>query len=137
MTVIMIEIVLMRQLRYNLGTIFTMVCFSKLKIVHIFLKERKIMDIFHFWHAWWYCSRLTLVGRLAMGVLKSKNLFRNCWSEGPKTMGVQPLSRYCRQFYNPDFWAPLQLIKYLGANPFPDPVGHFGAPWWPLLDFQM
>ena len=22
--------------------------------------------------------------------------------------------------------------KNLGEDPFPDPVGHFGAPWWPF-----
>ena len=25
----------------------------------------------------------------------------------------------------------------LGLDPFPDPVGHFGAPWWPFWIFQV
>ena len=26
----------------------------------------------------------------------------------------------------------LEMANNLGLDPFPDPVGHFGAPWWPF-----
>ena len=26
--------------------------------------------------------------------------------------------------------------KYLEVDTFPDPVGHFGAPWWPFWIFE-
>ena len=27
--------------------------------------------------------------------------------------------------------------KNPGVDPFPDPVGHFGAPWWPFWIFEV
>ena len=29
----------------------------------------------------------------------------------------------------------LSYNENLGLDPFPDPVGHFGAPWWPFWGF--
>ena len=29
------------------------------------------------------------------------------------------------------------MAKNLGFDPFPDPVGHFEAPWWPFWIFEV
>ena len=29
------------------------------------------------------------------------------------------------------------MANNLGLDPFPDPVGHFGAPWWPFWIFEV
>ena len=31
----------------------------------------------------------------------------------------------------------MEVPKFLGVDLFPDPVGHFGAPWWPFLIFEV
>ena len=31
----------------------------------------------------------------------------------------------------------LELLKTRGRYTFPDPVGHFGAPWWPFWIFEV